>query len=382
VKIAVARERAPGERRVALAPDAVARLVRAGVEVWVERGAGDAAFFPDAAYQTAGATVADDPAALYGDAQVVVRVQRPEAAEVDRIPDGAALIALLQPSTSDDLVARLTPRGVHALALERVPRISRAQSMDVLSSQATIAGYKAALLGAAALPKFLPMLTTAAGSIPPAKAFIIGAGVAGLQAIATARRLGAVVSGFDIRPAAAEQVRSLGASFVAAEVVSESAETSGGYAREQSQDEQQRTLAAMAAHIPDQDLIITTAAIPGRPSPRLIAEPMVRAMRPGSVIVDLAAEGGGNCELTRAGETVVAHGVQIMGPVNLPSTLPTHATQMFSRNVLTLLQHLIRDGTLHVDPEDEITGAMLLNPPVEEKGKREEAAAAAAPPAG
>jgi H+-translocating NAD(P) transhydrogenase subunit alpha len=336
------------------------------VEVWVERDAGMEAGFPDAAYEAAGATVESDADALYRGAEVVLRVQRPGAAEAERIPDGATLIALLQPHTSEELVARLSERGVRALALERVPRISRAQSMDVLSSQATVAGYKAVLLGAAALPKFLPMLTTAAGSIAPARVFVIGAGVAGLQAIATARRLGGVVSGFDIRPAAAEQVRSLGASFVAAEALSESAETQGGYAREQSEEEKRRTLEAMAAHIPEQDLIITTAAIPGRPSPRLISEAMVRAMRPGSVIVDLAAEGGGNCELTRAGETVYAHGVQILGPLNLPATLPTHASQMFGRNVLTLLQHLVRDGVLHVDPDDEITGAMLLNAREEE----------------
>jgi H+-translocating NAD(P) transhydrogenase subunit alpha len=363
VKIAVPKESIPGENRVALVPESVARLVRAGVGVWIERGAGAAAHFADEAYETAGAALTDDPLILYSDAQVVARVRRPTPEEADRLPDGAVLIALLQPFESAELVERLSKRGIHLLALERVPRITRAQSMDVLSSQATVSGYMAVLLGAATLPKFLPMLTTAAGSIAPGKAFVIGAGVAGLQAIATARRLGAVVSGFDIRPAAAEQVKSLGASFIAPEALSESAETAGGYARAQSEDEQQRTLNAIAAHIGEQDLVVTTALIPGRPAPKLITEEMIRSMRAGSVIVDLAAEMGGNCTLTQPGETIEALGVHILAPLNLPSRLPAHASQMFSRNVLTLLQHLVREGELHFDPDDEITGAMLLNPP-------------------
>jgi H+-translocating NAD(P) transhydrogenase subunit alpha len=362
VKVAVPRESAPGERRVALVPESVGRLTRSGASIWVQRGAGAEAYFSDEAYEAAGATLADDVGALYQDARVVARVQRPSPEEADRIPAGAVLVGLLQPFDSAALVERLSARGIHALALERVPRITRAQSMDVLSSQATVAGYKAVLLGAAALPKFLPMLTTAAGSIAPGKAFVIGAGVAGLQAIATARRLGAVVSGFDIRAAAAEQVLSLGATFVAMDAVSESAETKGGYAREQTQDEQQRTLSAIGGHIKDQDLVVTTALIPGRPAPKLITEEMVRSMKPGSVIVDLASEMGGNCELTQPGESILAHGVQILGPLNLPSTLPTHASQMYSRNMLTLLQHLIKEGELIFDPSDEITAAMLLNP--------------------
>lgn len=360
MKIAVPKETAPGERRVALVPDSVGRLVRSGASVWIEPDAGTAAGFPDTAYEAVGAVVARGMTTLYADAHMVIRVQRPTSEEADTIPDGAVLIGMLQPSTGDELVERLTSRGVRALSLERVPRISRAQSMDVLSSQATVAGYKAVLLGASTLPKFLPMLTTAAGSIAPAKVFVIGAGVAGLQAIATARRLGAVVSGFDIRPAAAEQVRSLGATFVSSEAVSTSAEVVGGYAREQTQGEQQRTLETIARHIVDQDMVITTAQIPGRAAPRLITEGMVRSMSAGSVIVDLAAETGGNCELTRAGETVDASGVKVMGPLNLPSALPLHASQMLSRNILTLLQHLIRDGELHIDPHDEIAGAMLL----------------------
>jgi NAD(P) transhydrogenase subunit alpha len=369
VKVAVAKERAAGEHRVALIPESVGRLVRAGVEVAVEQGAGDAAFFPDTAYLDAGAALVDDVAALHAGADIVLRVQPPAPEEIGDVPSGAALISLMQGAAGVAAAAALAGREVRVLALERVPRITRAQSMDVLSSQATVAGYKAALLGAAQLPRFLPMLTTAAGSIVPARAFILGAGVAGLQAIATARRLGAVVSAFDVRPAAAEQVRSLGASFVAAEALSESAEAAGGYARAQSEDEQERTLAAIGAHIVSQDLVITTAQIPGRAAPRLITREMIATMRPGSVVVDLAGETGGNCELSRAGETVVENDVTILAPLNLPSTVPTHASQMFSRNVLALLQHLIRDGELTIDPDDEITGAMLLAPEAEEVGR-------------
>jgi NAD(P) transhydrogenase subunit alpha len=360
VKVAVPRETAPGERRVALVPESVARLVRAGAEVRVQSGAGSEANLGDDAYAAAGASVVADPGALYSGAEVVCRVQRPTPEEARALPDGCTLVSLLQPSSEPEALEQLRQRNVLCLALERVPRTTRAQSMDVLSSQSTVAGYKAVLLGAEALDKFLPMLTTAAGSIAPAKVFVLGAGVAGLQAIATARRLGAVVSAFDIRPAAAEQVQSLGATFVATEAVSESAETAGGYAREQSQDEQQRTLDLIGSHLPGMDLVITTAQIPGRPAPRLITAEMVARMRPGSVIVDLAAETGGNCEVTRAGETVDAEGVRVIGPVNLAATTPLHASQMFSRNVLTLLQHLIRDGALAVDAEDEIVVAMKV----------------------
>jgi NAD(P) transhydrogenase subunit alpha len=345
---------------VALAPDSVARLVKDGHSVVVERDAGAAAFHSDEAYVKAGATIAPDAAAAQRDVDIVVRVQRPDAHELSLIPEVAALVAMMQPASAGELVERLRERRISVLALELVPRITRAQSMDVLSSQATVAGYKAVLIGASLLPRFLPMLTTAAGSITPAKAFVIGAGVAGLQAIATARRLGAVVSAFDVRPAAAEQVKSLGATFVAAELVSAGSEDKGGYAKAQSDDEQARTLAAIGKHIVDQDLVITTAQIPGRAAPRLITRDMVQAMRAGSVIVDLAAETGGNCEATVLGETVVVGGVSIIGASNLPATTSTHASQMFSRNVLTLLQHLSKDGALRIDPDDEITGAMLL----------------------
>lgn len=360
MRIGVPAETAPGERRVALVPDGVQRLTRAGVTVAVQRGAGRAAGFADEAYEAAGAELTPDAASALAGADLVCRVQRPDESEIAAIPEGAALVCLLPPQQSAAIVPRLAERRLTVFALERVPRITRAQSMDVLSSQATVAGYKAVLLGASAMVKLMPMLTTAAGSIPPARAFIIGAGVAGLQAIATARRLGAVVSAFDVRPAAAEQVQSLGASFVGGEVVSREAEAAGGYAREQSQDERARTLEIIGAHLPDQDLVITTAQIPGKPAPRLITADMVTRMRPGSVIVDLASETGGNCELTVAGETRVVDGVTVMGPVNLPSSVPLHASMMFSRNVETFVRHLLKDGALHVDLEDEITGAMAV----------------------
>jgi NAD(P) transhydrogenase subunit alpha len=360
VTIAVTRERAHDEARVALVPESVARLTRDGQLVRVERGAGAAAGFADDLYEKAGASLHAGAEETCRGADVVVRVARPATRELEALPEGALLVSLLQNPDENGLADALRQRGVTALALERVPRITRAQSMDVLSSQSTVAGYKAALLGAVELDRFLPMLTTAAGAIAPARVFVIGAGVAGLQAIATARRLGAVVSAFDIRPAAAEQVQSLGATFLASEVVSAEAETAGGYARAQSEDEQERTHRTLAAHIPGMDLVITTAQIPGRPAPRLITREMVEAMKPGSVIIDLAAETGGNCELTHAGETVRAHGVRVIGPLNLPSTVPLHASQMFSRNVLTLLQHLIRDGALMKDEEDEIFRAMKV----------------------
>ena len=276
------------------------------------------------------------------------------------MPEGASLLSFMAPATAASTLEALNGRKVTAFALELVPRITRAQSMDALSSQSTVAGYKAALIGANALGKFLPMLTTAAGSVPPAKAFVIGAGVAGLQAIATARRLGAVVSAFDVRPAAREQVLSLGATFVAAEAVAASAEAAGGYARQSTQEELDQIKALLTKHLREQDLVITTAQGPGKAAPRLISTAMVDGMKPGSVIVDLAAESGGNCELTRAGETVVHNGVSIVGPVNVPAMLPAHASQMLSRNVLTFVQHVAKDGGLNIDLNDEITGAMAM----------------------
>jgi H+-translocating NAD(P) transhydrogenase subunit alpha len=360
MRISIPTETAPRELRVALTPDSVKRLVKAGFQPVVQRGAGARAGFPDEAYVAAGATVAPDFPATVAGASIVAKVQPPSEDEVARL-EPTVLLSLMQPGRNDGLPARLAARSVTALALELVPRITRAQSMDVLSSQSTVAGYKAVLVGAAELDKFLPMLTTAAGNVPPAKVFVIGAGVAGLQAIATARRLGGQVSAFDVRPAAREQVLSLGATFVAAELAAPGAEAAGGYARAQTEEERERTQGALAAHIAGMDLVITTAQIPGRPAPRLVTTAMLHSMRPGAVIVDLAAETGGNTELTRAGETVVERGVRILGPVNLAATLPHHASQMFGRNVLALVNELVKDGK--VDLSGEIASAMVVTPP-------------------
>ena len=357
MRIGVLKETAARERRVALVPDAVAKLIKAGDTVVVERGAGAGASFPDEAYVAAGAQLGNAQAA--GAADLVCKVQYPALSEVASLREGAVLLALMAGESGAALQA-LATRGVNVLALERVPRISRAQSMDVLSSQATAAGYRAALLGASSLPRFLPMLTTAAGSLTPAKVLVLGAGVAGLQAIATSRRLGAVVTGFDVRAAAAEQVLSLGAKFLAPEAVAGDAETKGGYAKELADEQQQKVLDAVAGAISQSDLVISTAAIPGRPAPRLITKAMVESMKPGSVIVDVSAETGGNCELTVPGETVVHGGVTIVGPLNLPSTLSLHASQMFARNVQTLIEHLRKDGKVVLDMNDEITGEMCL----------------------
>lgn len=359
MRIGVPRETTAGERRVALVPESVARLKKAGVDVRVQRGAGVDAFITDDAYATAGAELVDDASAAFGDCDIICKVQRPSPAESALVREGALLISLLQPSTSGDTLDALNARKATALALERVPRITRAQSMDILSSQATVAGYKAVLIAATHTSKLLPMLTTAAGNIPPAKAFIVGAGVAGLMAIATARRLGAVVSGYDVRAAAREQVLSLGATFIGPEPQAD-AEAAGGYAREQTAEEKAKTLAALAAHVTTQDLIITTAQIPGRAAPRIITAEMVHSMRPGTVVIDMAAETGGNCELTRAGEVVDVNGVTIVGAVNLPSSIPFHASVMFSKNVLTLLQHMIKDGALTLNLDDEIVGPMCV----------------------
>jgi H+-translocating NAD(P) transhydrogenase subunit alpha len=347
VKVGVPKETAPDERRVALVPDSITRLAQSGIEVVIEEGAGARASYLDDAYGEAGGTIGDP-----WNVEVVAKVQKPSAAEVERLRSGQVLIGFLQPLTDREGIDRLSAAGVVALAMESIPRITRAQSMDALSSQATISGYKAALLAADRLPKFLPMLMTAAGTVPPAKVLVLGAGVAGLQAIATARRLGAVVSGFDVRPVVREQVESLGASFLDLGIVGE--ETEGGYARELNEDEQRRQQEELEQRIPEFDAVITTAAIPGRPAPRLIPATAVRAMRAGSVIVDVAAESGGNCELTRPGEEVVAEGVTIVGLTNLPSMMAYDASRLYSRNVAALLQHLAPEGALKLDEEDEI----------------------------
>jgi NAD(P) transhydrogenase subunit alpha len=359
MRIAVPLETAPGELRVALTPDSITRLVQAGHEIQMQAGAGARAGFPDSAYLATGATVVGADT-LYDGVTLVCRVQPPSPDETAKMPRELSLLSLLNPARNEPLLQQFAERGITALAMELVPRITRAQSMDVLSSQSTVAGYKAVLLGAGALPKFLPMLTTAAGTVSPAKVFIIGAGVAGLQAIATARRLGGVVSAFDVRPAAREQVLSLGATFVASDLVSAASETSGGYAKAQNEEEAQRTRDLLAAHLREMDLVVTTAQIPGRDAPRLITADMVAGMKPGAVIVDLAAESGGNCELTKAGETVQSGNVSIIGPTNLAASVPFHASQMFSKNVLALVTHLSKDGALVVDAADEITGPMTV----------------------
>jgi proton-translocating NAD(P)+ transhydrogenase subunit alpha len=356
VKIGVPRETAPGERRVALVPETVSRLVSDQLEVVVESGAGAEASFPDEAYSEAGASVVNHADAV--SAEVVVRVQKPNNEEIAELREGAVLIAFLQPLTDREGIERLSERGVTGLAMESIPRITRAQPMDALSSQATVSGYKAVLLAADRLPKFFPMLMTAAGTVAPAKVLVLGAGVAGLQAIATARRLGAVVSGFDVRPVVKEQVESLGATFLELGVRGE--ETEGGYAQELSEEEQRRQEEELEERMPDFDVVITTALVPGRPAPRLIPASAVAAMRPGSVIVDLAAEAGGNCELTEPGEVVERENVTIVGLLNLPSTMPFDASQLYSKNVAALLGHLIRDGELELDFDDEITAATCV----------------------
>jgi proton-translocating NAD(P)+ transhydrogenase subunit alpha len=348
--VGVAKETAAGERRVALVPDAVGRLAGSGVDVAVEKSAGAEAFFSDAAYEAQGAQIVE---AVLGEADLVCKVQKPSKEEIARLRDGATLIAFLQPLVDLELVGALAERRVTSFSMDSIPRITRAQPMDALSSQSTVAGYKATLLAASHLGKFFPMLTTAAGTIAPAKVLILGAGVAGLQAIATARRLGAVVSAFDVRPVVKEQVESLGASFLELDV--EGAEGMGGYAVALSEDQHAREQELIARHAQESDVVITTALIPGRPAPVLITEEAVRGMRPGAVIVDLAAEAGGNCAATEPGETIVRDGITIVGELNLPSTMPVHASQMYSRNVLSLLTHLIRDGELVLDFDDEIT---------------------------
>lgn len=360
MNVLVLRETAPLESRVALVPETVARLVKAGISVSVVRGAGERAAFPDALYEHAGATLVDGPDAAFAKADAVLAVGRPAPAALHSMRRGSALIGFLSPLGDSQYVAELAASGVTALAMESIPRITRAQSMDALSSQSNIAGYKAVLLAAAALPKFFPMLTTAAGTIPPAKVLVLGAGVAGLQAIATARRLGAVVSAYDTRAVVKEQVQSLGATFLEIDVTAD-AEGAGGYAKELTPEQIERQRQFMVDHIGNSDVVITTALVPGRRAPVLITEEAVAAMKPGSVIVDLAAEAGGNCALTRRDETVVSSGgVTIVGKTNLAASMPYHASALYSRNVYGLLTHLIKDGALNLDFNDEITRGTTL----------------------
>jgi NAD(P) transhydrogenase subunit alpha len=350
MRIGVPKEIAPTERRVALTPDAAGRLTKGGFEVLIERGAGVAAFFPDDAYTKTGARVGDRGLVL-GQSDIILQVQAPSPESLTQIPEGAALVAFFQPAS--DYVRQLAHRKLTAFSLVLLPRITRAQPMDVLSSQATVAGYKAVLLAASAVPRVLPMLVTAAGTLSAARVLVLGAGVAGLQAIATARRLGAIVSAFDVRPAVKEQVQSLGAVFLAM-AIEEHAETAGGYAKELSEETHRKELAFLAEAAKDADIVISTAAIPGKKAPILITAAAVQGMKPGSVIVDLAAETGGNCELTQPGSEIVRNGVSILGPLNLASTVPLHASQMYAKNVAAFLGHIVQDGKLRLDFEDQI----------------------------
>jgi NAD(P) transhydrogenase subunit alpha len=352
--LAVPREADSDERRVAIVPETASRLTKSGVTVRVERGAGERAAFPDESYEKAGATLTSGAGDLTKDADAVATVGRPGDELLATLRPGAVVVGFLNPLGDPEYARRLAAAGVTALAVELIPRITRAQSMDALSSQSNIAGYKAVLLAAAALPKFFPMLTTAAGTIPPAKVLVLGAGVAGLQAIATARRLGAVVSGYDVRAVVKEQVQSLGATFLEFDLGAD-AEASGGYAKELTPEQQERQRAWMVEQIGANDVVVTTALVPGRRAPVLVSEDAVAAMKPGSVIVDVAAENGGNCALTVPGETIVSKGgVTIVGAINLAGTMPYHASQLYSRNLFALLSPMMKDGVLTLDPEDEI----------------------------
>jgi NAD(P) transhydrogenase subunit alpha len=365
VIIAVPREVAACERRIALVPEAVQRLIDEGFEVWVET-AGEDANFSDSEFKAAGARLVDDVQELYDGADVVVKVQPPiehpktGKHEVDMLREGGCLISILQPYTSPELVKRLAARQIKSFALDLMPRITIAQDKDVLSSMSTIAGYKAVLLAATDLPKLMPMMMTAAGTLKPAHVLVIGVGVAGLQAIATARRLGAVVEAFDIRPAVKEQVESLGARFVAEEAIGKDAEQATGYAKEQTETEQARLRGLLTQHVAESDVVICSALVPGRRAPVLLTREQVEGMRPGSVVIDLAADQGGNCELTELGRVVVHGGVRVHGPENVASSIPIHASQMFARNVQNYLLHLLRSGSLELNLDDELTRGPLV----------------------
>jgi H+-translocating NAD(P) transhydrogenase subunit alpha len=359
MQIGVPKETAEGERRVALIPEVVGKLSGQGHEILVERGAGAAAHIPDALYEEAGAKLVDDAAAIYG-ADVVVKVAPPSADETGRLKSDGVLIGFLQPLSNGDGVQAIARSGVTSFAMEAIPRISRAQSMDALSSQANIGGYRAALIGAQELGRFYPMLMTAAGTIRPATVLVLGAGVAGLQAIATARRLGAVVQGFDVRAAVKEQVESLGAHFLEFDLGGD-LEGAGGYAKELTPEQQARQQELMAEAIGKVDVVITTAAVPGRRAPILVTEEAVKKMKPGSVIVDLAAESGGNCELSEPGQSIVRHDVKILAPLNVPSTMAEHASQLYARNISALLGLMIsEEGTLSLDFDDEVIAGACI----------------------
>jgi NAD(P) transhydrogenase subunit alpha len=356
IKVAVPKEVFPGERRVSLDPGVAQRFAKLGAQVLVQKGAGKGAHFTDAAYEN-DFTLVDDAQSLYADADVVLKVQPPTMEEVDLMKEGAVVLGFMQPHKHVDLITRMRDRTITSFAVEFIPRISRAQSMDALSSQASVAGYKVALMAAELASVFFPMLTTAAGTIRPAKALVVGAGVAGLQAIATCKRLGAQVEAYDIRAAAKEQVESLGARLIDTGV---SAEATGGYARELTAEEKQRQAGVLAKHIAAANVVITTASVPGRPAPKIVSAAMVDAMKPGAVIVDLAAENGGNCELTRPGETYERQDVIIHGPINIPSLIPVHATEMYAKNLYNFLSPFIKEGELALDWNDEVIAESVL----------------------
>ncbi|MEL6460314.1 MAG: Re/Si-specific NAD(P)(+) transhydrogenase subunit alpha [Cyanobacteria bacterium J06621_15] len=364
MRIAVAKEIEASERRVALIPDVVSKLVKQGFEVSIESGAGEKALFNDSDYEAAGATIISDTAKLWGEADILLKVSPPQqredgSAEIDLLKEGSVFIGFLNPLGNPSVIEQLAQRKVTAFSMEMIPRTTRAQSMDALSSQASIAGYKSVLIAAEALPKYFPMLTTAAGTIAPAKVFVMGAGVAGLQAIATARRLGAMVEAFDIRPAVKEEVQSLGAKFVEVKLDEETA-TAGGYAKEISEESKKKTQEAVNDRVKNADVVITTAQVPGRKAPRLVTEEMIAQMKPGAVIVDLAADQGGNAAYTEPGGNVVKNGVTIIGPVNLPSSVPVHASQLYSKNLVSLMKLLAKDNALNLDFEDDIVNAACV----------------------
>jgi NAD(P) transhydrogenase subunit alpha len=359
MRIAVPKEIGPGEARVAIVPETIRRLVKKGLEVSVESGAGEGARFADEEYKEAGALIERSADSLLGAADVVVKVQPPTPEEIAKTREGAALISFLFPLINLDVVQALAARKITAIAVDSIPRTTLAQMMDALSSQATISGYVAVIMAAHALPKFFPMLMTAAGTIAPAKVLVLGAGVAGLQAVATAKRLGAAVEAFDVRKVVRGQVESLGAKFVEVNMA-EDAQTESGYAKEVSEEYKRRQAELIRQHLGKSDVCVTTALIPGQRAPILITDEMVRDMRPGSVIVDLAAEQGGNCALTEPGTEVVRHGVSIIGLLNLPSRKAVHSSQMYSRNMEKLLLHLLSDGRLKIDLQDEITRGCVI----------------------
>ena len=364
--VGVVKESFPNEARVAMVPALVPQLAKAGIEVVIESGAGDAAGFLDTEYSAKGAKVVSERAEVFKTADLVAQVRalgaNPDvgAADLDLLRDGQTVVGVCEPLTEHESNKKMADKGVTLFSMEMMPRITRAQSMDILSSMATIAGYKAVLMAANELPKMFPMMMTAAGTVAPARVFVVGAGVAGLQAIASAKKLGAIVEAYDVRPAVKEQVESLGGKFVELELETDTAEDAGGYAKELGEDFYRKQREMMNKVIAGSDVVITTAAIPGKKAPILVTTEMVEGMHPGSVVIDLAAERGGNCDLTKAGETVVHNGVKIIGPVNIPTTVPYHASQMYAKNIATFLLHLVDEGNLKIDTEDEITEGTLI----------------------